>query len=81
MKENKHVFYFRVVFALFFFCNLTLWAKSSSAAVPFGTLVALVSLWLGISIPLTFFGSYFGFKKRVKFKIKNLKKIKIKIFF
>jgi hypothetical protein len=30
--------------------------------VPFGTLVALCGLWLGISVPLVFVGSYFGFK-------------------
>lgn len=39
-----------------------LWAKGSSAAVPFGTLVALLSLWLFISVPLSFVGSFFGFK-------------------
>lgn len=39
-----------------------LWGKGSSAAVPFGTLMALLSLWLFISIPLTFVGAYFGFR-------------------
>ncbi|KHN75985.1 Transmembrane 9 superfamily member 2 [Toxocara canis] len=53
-----------VVFAMFFISNLMLWAKGSSAAVPFGTLVALLSLWLFISTPLTFVGAFFGFKKR-----------------
>ncbi|VDN01186.1 unnamed protein product [Thelazia callipaeda] len=53
-----------IVFSIFFVSNLLLWAKGSSAAVPFGTLVVLLFLWLFVSIPLTFIGSYFGFKKR-----------------
>lgn len=52
------------VFVLFFVLNLLLWAKGSSAATPFTTLLALLSLWFGISLPLTFVGAYFGFKKR-----------------
>ncbi|VDD86354.1 unnamed protein product [Enterobius vermicularis] len=53
-----------IVFTVFFISNLMLWTKGSSAAVPFGTLVVLLSMWLFISIPLTFVGSFFGFKKR-----------------
>ncbi|XP_073987345.1 transmembrane 9 superfamily protein member 2 [Rhodnius prolixus] len=53
-----------VVFCLFFVMNLILWAKDSSAAVPFSTLVALLSLWFLVSVPLTFVGSVFGFRKR-----------------
>uniref|UniRef100_A0A1W7R9E2 Transmembrane 9 superfamily member n=2 Tax=Hadrurus TaxID=88315 RepID=A0A1W7R9E2_9SCOR len=53
-----------VVFLLFFAMNLVLWAKGSSAAIPFTTLLALLALWFGISLPLTFVGAYFGFKKR-----------------
>lgn len=52
-----------VSFAIFFFLNIFLWAKSSSGGVPFGTLCALIALWFGISVPLCFFGSYFAFKK------------------
>lgn len=52
-----------IVFTVFFVLNLILWIKSSSGAVPFGTLVALLALWFGISVPLTFVGAYFGFKK------------------
>uniref|UniRef100_A0AC34QI71 Transmembrane 9 superfamily member n=1 Tax=Panagrolaimus sp. JU765 TaxID=591449 RepID=A0AC34QI71_9BILA len=51
-----------IVFGVFFVTNLMLWSKGSSAAVPFGTLIALLSLWLFISTPLTFVGAYFGFK-------------------
>ncbi|KAI5704621.1 hypothetical protein M8J75_007314 [Diaphorina citri] len=53
-----------VVFCLFFVMNLIFWAKDSSAAVPFSTLLALVSLWVWVSMPLTFIGSFFGFRKR-----------------
>ncbi|XP_051881585.1 transmembrane 9 superfamily member 2 [Pristis pectinata] len=52
-----------IVFADFFLMNLILWGEGSSAAIPFGTLVAVLSLWFGISVPLTFIGAYFGFKK------------------
>lgn len=51
-----------IVFGVFFVTNLMLWGKGSSAAVPFGTLLALLCLWLFISIPLTFVGAYFGFR-------------------
>lgn len=53
-----------LVFGTFFLLNLVLWAKESSAAIPFSTLVALLALWFGISVPLTFIGAYFGFRKR-----------------
>ena len=33
------------MFAVFFFLNFILWIKGSSAAIPFGTLVALLALW------------------------------------
>ncbi|PIO35544.1 hypothetical protein AB205_0054840 [Aquarana catesbeiana] len=44
--------------------NVILWVKGSSAAIPFGTLVAILAMWFGISVPLTFLGAYFGFKER-----------------
>lgn len=56
---------FRLVFGIFFILNLVLWVEGSSAAIPFTTLLALLALWFGISVPLTFVGAYFGFKKRV----------------
>lgn len=54
-----------IVFSLFFIMNLILWTESSSAAVPFGTLVGLLAMWMLISLPLTFVGAYYGFKKGV----------------
>jgi len=55
-----------IIFAIFFVLNLVLAVEGSSGAVPFGTLVALIALWFGISVPLVFFGSYFGYKKEVE---------------
>ena len=34
-----------------------------SAQAPFTSLLALTLLWFGVSTPLVFVGSYFGFKK------------------
>lgn len=50
-------------FCVFFALNLLIWGQKSSGAVPFGTLFALCFLWFGISVPLVFVGSYFGYKK------------------
>ncbi|KAJ7515225.1 hypothetical protein O6H91_22G006100 [Diphasiastrum complanatum] len=51
------------IFAIFFVLNALIWGEKSSGAVPFGTMLALVLLWFGISVPLVFIGSYFGYKK------------------
>lgn len=52
-----------IAFAIFFILNGLIWGEKSSGAVPFGTMFALVFLWFGISVPLVFVGSYFGYKK------------------
>eukprot|EP00245_Coleochaete_scutata_P018807 TRINITY_DN9964_c0_g1_i1.p1 TRINITY_DN9964_c0_g1~~TRINITY_DN9964_c0_g1_i1.p1 ORF type:complete len:638 (-),score=89.32 TRINITY_DN9964_c0_g1_i1:722-2635(-) len=52
-----------ILFTIFFFLNGLIWGEQSSGAVPFGTMFALFFLWFGISVPLVFIGSYFGFKK------------------
>uniref|UniRef100_A0A8C1DHJ1 Transmembrane 9 superfamily member n=1 Tax=Cyprinus carpio carpio TaxID=630221 RepID=A0A8C1DHJ1_CYPCA len=62
-EEINNSFELKVVFADFFVMNLILWGEGSSAAMPFGTLVAILALWFCISVPLTFIGAYFGFKK------------------
>ncbi|RCV22133.1 hypothetical protein SETIT_4G196200v2 [Setaria italica] len=51
------------VFLIFFTLNMLLWVEKSSGAVPVTTMFALVFLWLGISLPLIFIGSFLGFKK------------------
>lgn len=60
-----------VVFADFFLMNLILWGEGSSAAMPFGTLVAVLALWFCVSVPLTFVGAYFGFRKTVSFTLNS----------
>lgn len=50
------------VFAIFFFLNLFVWARAASGAVPFGTMLVLVLIWFVISLPLSFAGSWLGFK-------------------
>lgn len=51
-----------IVFTAFFLLNLFLWAKQSSGAVPFTTMLVIVGIWFVISIPLSFTGSWLGFK-------------------
>jgi len=57
------LFFPAIAFTVFFILNLFIWGEKSSGAVPFGTLVALLVLWFGISVPLVYLGSYFAFRK------------------
>jgi transmembrane 9 superfamily protein 2/4 len=41
-----------IVFALFFVLNILVWSYGSTGAVPFGSFIALLALWFGISLPL-----------------------------
>lgn len=52
-----------IVFATFFILNLFLWAKSSSGAVPFTTMLFLVIIWFLISLPLSFASSWLAFRQ------------------
>ncbi|KAI9488770.1 hypothetical protein BDB00DRAFT_846904 [Zychaea mexicana] len=52
-----------ILLSTFFALNFFLIGSKSSGAVPFGTMVALIGIWLLISIPLSAVGSYFGFRK------------------
>jgi len=52
-----------IFFTIFFVLNLLIWGQKSSGAVPFTTMLALMALWFGISVPLAFLGAYFGFRK------------------
>ena len=53
------------MFGVTLLLNFVLWAHGSSAALPFLTILALIGLWFGVSVPLTFVRAYFGFRKRV----------------
>ena len=50
-------------FSLFFIMDIMAWVHDSSDAVPFTTMLVLLILWFGISTPLVFLGSYYGYKQ------------------
>lgn len=52
-----------LAFGLIFVLNLFVWAQASSTAIPFGTLVAILMLWLCIQVPLVYVGSWYGYVK------------------
>nr|CAD7408804.1 unnamed protein product [Timema poppensis] len=58
------ILYPAIVFGLGFFLNFFIWGKHSSGAVPFSTMMSLLCLWFGISLPLVYLGYYFGFRKQ-----------------
>jgi transmembrane 9 superfamily member 2/4 len=57
------LFFPGIVFTVFFVLNLFVWQQKSSGAVPFTTLIALLLLWFGISVPLVYLGSHFAWKR------------------
>lgn len=52
-----------LLFAIIFVLNLFVWAQASSTALPFGTLIAMVFLWLCVQVPLVYAGAWYGFIK------------------
>ncbi|KAI9672888.1 MAG: hypothetical protein M1829_004438 [Trizodia sp. TS-e1964] len=54
-----------IVFSTFFMLNLFLWAKRSSGAVPFTTMLVVVGIWFVVSVPLSFAGSWVGLKQQI----------------
>eukprot|EP01038_Epipyxis_sp_PR26KG_P012781 gene12781-17137_t len=52
-----------IVFAVFFVLDVIVWSYGSTGAVPFLSMLAILTLWFGISVPLVFLGAYFGYKK------------------
>ena len=52
-----------VMGSIFLAINVVVALEGSSTAVPLTTLLALICLWFGVSTPLVFVGSYYGFKK------------------
>jgi transmembrane 9 superfamily protein 2/4 len=49
-----------LLFAIIFILNLFVWAQASSNAIPFGTLIALLVLWLLVQLPLVYVGAWYG---------------------
>lgn len=57
-----------ITFAVFFTLNLAMWMVGSSGSVPFTTLLLILFMWFGISVPLVFVGAYLGYRqKRMEF--------------
>ncbi|KAG8630591.1 hypothetical protein KVT40_002210 [Elsinoe batatas] len=52
-----------LMFATVFILNLFVWAQASSTALPLGTLLGIVALWLLVQLPLVYAGSWLGFLK------------------
>ncbi|KAK2749116.1 hypothetical protein FQN55_003818 [Onygenales sp. PD_40] len=52
-----------ITFSTFFVLNLFVWAKGSSGAVPFTTMLVTVLIWFVISVPLSVAGSWIGLKQ------------------
>ncbi|KAH8889821.1 endomembrane protein 70 [Thozetella sp. PMI_491] len=50
-----------MLFSVVFTLNLFVWAQASSTAIPFGTLLAIVFLWLCVQLPLVYIGSSYGY--------------------
>ena len=53
-----------LVLGMGFLLNLFIWGQQSSGAVPFTTMLALLALWIGVSLPLVYSGYFFGFRKQ-----------------
>ncbi|KAL5281570.1 TM9SF4 family protein [Megaselia abdita] len=53
-----------LVMGIGLFLNFFMWSKHSSEAVPFTTMISLLLIWFGISVPLVFLGYYFGYRKQ-----------------
>ena len=51
---------------VFFVLNCFIWSQGSSGAIPFTTMIVLLLMWFGISVPLVFVGAFFGFKATLK---------------
>lgn len=51
-------------FIVFFAMNLLLWISGSTGAIPFFTLLLLVVMWFGISVPLNVIGAFVGYKQK-----------------
>jgi transmembrane 9 superfamily protein 2/4 len=52
-----------IAFGSGFFVNFFIWHQDSSGAVPFTTMIALLMMWFGGSVPLNLAGAYFGYRK------------------
>ena len=61
-----------IIFSIFLIINFANWFESSSATVPFPTILILLLIYCVLSIPNVWLGAFIGFKKTA---IKNPGKI------
>merc|ERR1711977_738132 len=52
-----------VCFATFLTFDMLLYNYGSTGAVPVSSLISLLALWFGVSVPLVFVGAYLGYKR------------------
>lgn len=52
-----------LLFSTIFILNLFVWIQASSTALPFGTLIALLFLWLFIQLPLVYISGWYGYDR------------------
>merc|ERR1712110_1144276 len=52
-----------LLFLIFFSLDMIIWHQESSGAVPFLTMLTMLVLWFGVSVPLVFLGAHIGFGK------------------
>jgi len=52
-----------IVSCISFFVNLFVWHEHSTIAIPLTTMIAVLLIWFGISVPLVFLGAFFGYRK------------------
>ena len=50
------------LFGVLCIMNAIVWSTGSTNAVPFGSMLAVMAMWLFLSVPLVFVGAHFGFK-------------------
>lgn len=53
-----------VAFTVFSMLNAVMWSVRSIGAAPFVATALLLALWLGVSVPLAFLGTYFGYRRK-----------------
>ena len=50
------------IFSVLFILNLFVWSAKSTNAVRFTSMLAVLCLWLLVSVPLVYVGAYYGFR-------------------
>lgn len=53
-----------VAFGVFTMLNVVMWSAGSIGAAPALAMALLLVLWLGVSVPLAFAGTYFGYRHK-----------------